>query len=333
MMTSFQALTSFIAVLSAQQLYDVELYSMSSEPVISLVNPVGKGHSPCNYTFNPAYVPASDTVKQPGVLLRVAKCPKSYGGTADHIMWAPCDLMTGICGDLQNDIVVPPHSEDPRVVYDTSTKTYYNFYYANNPPVNHDQTTVDYASNNKDPYTASNWNLLNIFAWHRNGCLIIRNKPPHYVIFGESPPLPGLGMAITNNLVNYTVINSTFLAPDASQNEVVIEAGSPPILIPKTGDYFHLYSAGTTGWVANGNYTSGYLILDGNNPNNIIQKSNKHILIPTYPYQIGMGAPYPTQRNRTIFAPTAVNLPNSFANDTNVWDYFRVWFGALDANV
>ena len=136
-MALLQALHSVILLISTtitaqQPLYDVELYSMSSEPVISLVNDVGKGHSPCNYTFNPAYVPASDLVSTPGVLLRVAKCPESYGGAKDHIMWAPCDLMTGICGDLENDIVVPPFTEDPRVVYDESTKTYYNFYYADN---------------------------------------------------------------------------------------------------------------------------------------------------------------------------------------------------------
>lgn len=43
-----------------------------------------------NTAFNPAYVPASSTVTQPGVLLRVAKCPEDYGGSKDHIMWAPC---------------------------------------------------------------------------------------------------------------------------------------------------------------------------------------------------------------------------------------------------
>ena len=64
--------------------------------------------------------------------------------------------------------------------------------------------------------------------------------------------MSGLGVATTMNLINYTVINSTFLEVDSSQNEVVIEAGTPPVLIPKTGDYFHLYSAGTTGWVPNG---------------------------------------------------------------------------------
>ena len=110
--------------------------------------------------------------------------------------------------------------------------------------------------------------------------------------------------------------------------------GSPPIRL-SSGDYFHLYSAGTTGWVPNGNYTSGYLILDKNDPTKILERSKKHILISIYPYEIGYGGnvSYPVQRNRTIFAPTAVNLPKSFANDTNVWDYIRVWFGAADANV
>ena len=76
------------------------------------------------------------------------------------------------------------------------------------------------------------------------------------------------GIAISDDLVNFT--------------SIVIEAGTPPILIPKTGDLFHLYAAGTTGWNSNpttGNYTAGYLIMDKDNPGIIIQKSKEYIHI------------------------------------------------------
>eukprot|EP01084_Bolivina_argentea_P201589 344568_1 len=251
---------------------------MSTKPVISFVNAIGKGHTPCNYTFNPSYVPASATVKTPGVLLRVAQCPESYGGATDHIMWAPCDLISGLCSDLQQDIVVGGYTQDPRIVYDESTGIYYNFYWAGNHN-NHGAATLDFAIDvHGNPYNSSSWNMTTILPWNRNGCLIIRKTLPHYVLYGISNgALHGwLGVATTEDFMNFTTINSTFLAPDSTQSEVVIEAGSPPILIPKTGDYFHLYAAGTQGWNSNprtGNYTSGYLILDGNNPNNIIQKS------------------------------------------------------------
>lgn len=52
-MSLFATLVSLLITFvdSQQQLYDVELYSMSSEPVISLVNDKGKGYSPCQYSL------------------------------------------------------------------------------------------------------------------------------------------------------------------------------------------------------------------------------------------------------------------------------------------
>ena len=79
-------------------------------------------------------------------------------------------------------------------------------------------------------------------------------------MFGESPPLPGLGIATTTDFVNFDVINATYMKPNGAANtaapEIVIEAGSTPVQL-STGDYLHLYAAGTPGWVANGNYTGG----------------------------------------------------------------------------
>lgn len=86
----------------------------------------------------------------------------------------------------------------------------------------------------------------------RNGCVITRADGTHYVIFGESPPLPGLGIATTSNFTTYDVVNATFMEPNGAGNsaepEIVIEAASTPVQL-STGDYFHLYAAGTPGWV------------------------------------------------------------------------------------
>jgi len=91
-----------------------------------------------------------------------------------------------------------------------------------------------------------------------------------------------------------------------------------------TGDYLHIYSAGTPGWVANGNYTGGWVILDAKDPTIIKQRSTEHLFIPTVSWEIGDGM-YPVQRNRTIFATSIVPTGNK--------DEFRVWYGAADANV
>ena len=321
-------LLAFIGTTAA---YNVTLYDMSSEPVISIANTKGNGYSPCTYTFNPSYVAAAEGVEE-GVLLRTAKCPDAWGGETDHIMWAPCDRLTGKCKDLINDIVVPEASQDPRIVYDNKTKTYYNFYWANNVNTT-GHSTVEYAVNTAGrPYDKDAWVVKKTLPWIRNGCTILRDTPPHYVVYGEAPALSGVGLATTYDMETFTTINETLFVVDESQGEVVIEAGSPPIRLA-SGDYFHLYAAGTTGWVANGNYTSGYVILDGADPNVIVQKSTEHLLISQYPYQNGLDptSPYPVQRKRTLFACTATLLPQGWGPDSA--EYVRVWFGAADASV
>jgi len=117
------------------------------------------------------------------------------------------------------------------------------------------------------------------------------------------------------------------LEPNGPNNkeepEVVIEASTPVVQL-STGDYFHIYAAGTPGWVANGNYTGGFIILDKDDPTKIIQRSASHFFIASTDYEIGNG-PYPVQRNRTLFATSLI--------PTGVTDQFRVWYGAADANV
>eukprot|EP01012_Entosiphon_sulcatum_P026122 TRINITY_DN31519_c0_g1_i1.p1 TRINITY_DN31519_c0_g1~~TRINITY_DN31519_c0_g1_i1.p1 ORF type:complete len:331 (-),score=44.15 TRINITY_DN31519_c0_g1_i1:8-1000(-) len=294
--------------------YSVDVIEHSPTPVLSVNNAVGHGHSPCNYTFNPAWLPSSPTFPQTGILVRAAECPKDYGGANDHIMFAPCDS-DGKCGDLNPTFWLEDGSEDPRVI--VYEGYYYNFYYAPGPG----QNTVKLART-KTPLVASSWEHITTLPWHRNGCVLLRKQPPHYVLYGESPPLAGVGLATTYDMRNFTTINSTLILPYQG-SEVVIEASTPPVEL-STGDYLHLYAAGTPGWVPNGNYTVGWVILDGNNPSIVKQRSTEHIFIPTMAYERG-DPPYVAQRKRVIFTCSAV--PTGTPNE------FRIWFGGGDAHV
>ena len=84
-------------------------------------------------------------------------------------------------------------------------------------------------------------------------------------------------------------------------------------MLLSTGDYLHLYAAGTPGWVDNGNYTGGWIIMDGTNPDLIIQRSTTHLFVPTMDYEIGDGI-YPVNRKRfvllCIFIETKYDLFN-----------------------
>jgi len=227
----------------------------------------------------------------------------------------------GTCDDLQPIILgLESSAEDPRVIYYSGW--WYLFYYA----AGSGENTL-YLRKTQTPDNPNSWVKVGLFPWHRNGCMLLRETPPHYCLFGESPPLAGVGIASTMDIETFKVMNSTFLKPnganDAKAPEIVIEASTPLVKL-STGDYLHFYSAGTPGWVANGNYTAGWIILDGTTPTIIKQKSEEHLFISSEPWEIGDGI-YPVQRKRTLF-PTSI-VP------TGVTDQYRVWYGAADANV
>ena len=178
---------------------------------------------------------------------------------------------------------------------------------------------------------AGSWQLIaGPLAWHRNGCVILRADGNHLVIWGETSAV-GIGISTTRDFASYQTLNSTWLEPygptaHPDAPEVVLEAASTPNTL-STGDYLHIYAAGTPGWVANGNYTGGFLILDQADPTNILQRGDYHPFMPTENYEIGGSSdPYPVTRNRTLFVTSLVPVPGEV-------DTFRAWWGAADANV
>jgi len=298
--------------------YSISILSKGTKPALSIANPVGQGHSPCKFTFNPGWVPVQEG-KDPSkslLIVRAALCPDNFGGGGDHLMMATC-YSDGHCDDLIPIILdLEKSAEDPRVTFWMGW--YYLFYYANGIGEN----TV-YLRKTQTPENPNSWQKVGNYGWHRNGCMLFRSELPHYCIFGEGT----LGMATTKDMETFNVINTTFLRPNGAQNtkepEIVVEASTPMVQL-SSGDYLHIYSAGTPGWVANGNYTGGWVILDSKDPNVIVQRSTEHLFVPSVSWEIGNGI-YPVQRNRTIF-PTSI-VP------TGTVDQFRVWYGAADANV
>ncbi len=161
-------------------------------------------------------------------------------------------------------------------------------------------------------------------------CVLFKRRPngTHFVIYGETGPLPGIGIASTTDFVAYNYLNRTWLEPLGANNsaapEIVLEASAPPVQL-STGDYLHIYAAGTPGWVAHGNYTGGFIILAADDPTVILQRGVHHVFMPTMDYEIGDGS-WPVQRYRTLFVTQLVPVVGEV-------DTFRVWYGAADANV
>lgn len=357
----FRSMASKLLVLffvCALAQYSVEILEKGAEPALSIGKPAGQGYSPCKFTFNPAWIPAGPGLNASILIVRASGCPDSFGGGSDHLLYAFCridDNGRGVCNDLlPYAFPFETEAEDPRVflLEENGELWYYLYYFASGPG----QQTV-YLRKTTTPLNLSSWQLVaKQLPWHRNGCVVVRASGDHYVMFGESPPLPGLGIATTTDFSTYNYVNLTYMTPNGPNNtaepEIVIEAGSTPIQL-STGDYLHLYAAGTPGWVANGNYTGGWIIMvrrlrgpppallpptqptthhprfpaqDRDDPSILKQRSETHLFVPTMDYEIG-GGKWPTNRFRTIFTTAVVPLPNEGA------DTFLVWYGAADANV
>eukprot|EP00462_Mataza_sp_D1_P007612 CAMPEP_0175125134 /NCGR_PEP_ID=MMETSP0087-20121206/3151_1 /TAXON_ID=136419 /ORGANISM="Unknown Unknown, Strain D1" /LENGTH=303 /DNA_ID=CAMNT_0016406945 /DNA_START=160 /DNA_END=1071 /DNA_ORIENTATION=- len=268
---------------------------------------------------------------------------------AERIGFAPCDLETGVCKDVLPDFNLDPSSdsEDPRAFLYNGW--YYNFYFYGNPnstKCSGPQCTVK-LSKTKSPLVAESWQEVTVLPWHRNGCCLMKPKgQKSYCLWGEGPgPLPGLGISSTTDIdsgvfeqhawsvaagvVSPLTNDSLWLLPLGNgQNEIKLEAGTHPVLL-STGDWIHFYAAATPGWVANGNYTVGYVVLDGTDPTKIIQRSSAHLMVPTFDYETlcegDPNCPYLGERKNVIFLCSAT--------PTQKKDVFRLFWGGGDGNV
>ena len=165
-------------------------------------------------------------------------------------------------------------------------------------------------------------------------------------MWGEGPdPFPGLGVSTTTNFSSGIFQQTSwknsssvtpcpitedglYLLPLGSESEEIkLEAGTH-IHPLSSGDLLTFYAAATPGWVPNGNYTVGWLILSSNDPSVIIQRSTEAILIPIYDHEtLCNGSPdckYQGERKNVIFASSVM--------PTKKKDEFRLYFGAGDGN-
>jgi len=255
------------------------------------------------------------------------------------------------CEQVDENFNLDPYAdtEDPRVFYVEETGYFYNFYFRY-PPLpsqkcTDDQCTVQ-LSKSKTPLNASSWEYIVTLPWHRNGCCMPRPKGDKTVcIFGEGPgPFPGLGIAVTTDIdsgifetVTWSSENNDtipissdgmWLLPLGEDREEIKLEGGTHLHSLSDGNIITFYAAATPGWVANGNYTAGWLILSGKDPTHVLQRSKTHVLIPTFEYETlcdgKSDCPYIGERNNVIFLSSALPLGG---------DRFRLFFGAGDGNV
>ena len=84
---------------------------------------------------------------------------------------------------------------------------------------------------------------------------------------------------------------SSIAIAQGPEPEVCLEAATPPVRL-STGDWLHLFAAGTQGWGPwgpglGGSYSAGWVVLDRDDPTRIIQRSVVHPFKPDMDYEIG----------------------------------------------
>ena len=196
--------------------YKVVLAEHNVLPALSSANPEGKGASPCPKTFNPSYVEVAGENKVGGIIVRTDGCNATNG----MLSFAPCDVQTGVCGDLNASYQIPSSqgTQDPRVIYNKYDQYFYDFTYGSNSAQSKEDgcptsglpgapgACTVILSRTKTPADAASWEHVpgGTYPWHRNGCCFMQPTGTRtYCIFGESGSEgrgSGLGIAYTTDI-------------------------------------------------------------------------------------------------------------------------------------
>eukprot|EP01079_Euglenida_sp_SAG-EU17-18_P009068 gene9068-1628_t len=411
-------------------IYNVTVISVSDTPVVSVQNPRGKGYSPYGFTYNPSWLePSTGTGGVSGLLLRMQNCSNIHQHCNGEGVtgFAPCDLESGICGDLWTNFTIA--GSDPRVVYHNGGPAPLAFSLQRAPYV-HTTATFLYPavavgtrisplcalqdalrfvgtyynwheegggvglSTSTTPLDPSSWTDHGRKLGSRNGCLLARDRPPHYLLNGMAS---SVSLYESQNLLNWSLANrlpppcravlpplsdcsttwGSIAVPSTETATVLVaklpnrpsitmclprsdptahcltpssfythrpgweshdmEASTPPVRLD-SGDYIHFYAGCNVSWNAlprvcageasTGQYMVGYIIMSGDDPTQIIQRSpfDTPMMAPlgAFGRQWEVGTqPWPCNTGNVIFLPTAAKM--------SAPGLIRVWFGAADA--
>jgi predicted GH43/DUF377 family glycosyl hydrolase len=181
--------------------------------------------------------------------------------------------------------------EDPRIALLPDNNTLLMFYTAVNTinaPQGSERAMLALASCvvSTDPQ-CRNWTLHGpVFPeslwWSKSGALLVRPAPPHYLFWGDS----SICIATTSDFFNYSQTSACLVTPRAdSFDSVLVESGPPPMQLDD-GNFIFLYNSARNGNIPNPKvgwnlqYNLGFVILNGSNPTDVLQRATEPILSP-----------------------------------------------------
>lgn len=331
------AIVSTLAVEVAAS-YEVKVLSRSAKPVLSYID----GTSSFQQIFNPTYIqPSSGTGGKGGLLARTQNCDSPVGAActfcggsqdkASFLTFSEQDKTTGKFQQVtSNSVNFGPYdssdswgTEDPRMQYNSQDQQYYMFYTAYNG-----SSILLNMATSPNPTDANQWkrhgpvfpNIQN----SKSGAVLIRDSPPHYLFWGDS----SIRVVKSDNLLSWPSDGGDIVISPRTDSfdSRLVESGPPPLRL-NDGNYLFFYNSAQLGWPDDLKtaYHVGWLILDGNNPTNILQRSSEPLLGPKYAWEEGV-APYACNVPNVVFLEAAYPVSGEK-------DQFHVFFGGADNTI
>jgi predicted GH43/DUF377 family glycosyl hydrolase len=237
------------------QCYRAKVTQFDEQPVISAV----AGSSSFQQAFNPSWIVSSaGTGGKAGLIIRTQNCSATVGGSCVACAGIGPKASVLTFSELLNDdnsseitpkfkpidshsLVFGPHddsdtrgTEDPRVAFDAATGTYYMFYtcWAKNGTGSLCLASTKNPTDTSGGIAGPGWTRHGpaFPGNHKSGAMLIREKPPHYLISGAGK----IFLAKSDNLLNWT-LGDTFISSTLWGNPNV-EAGPPPMRL-SDGNY------------------------------------------------------------------------------------------------
>eukprot|EP00440_Ansanella_granifera_P054902 gb/GFBE01059516.1/.p1 GENE.gb/GFBE01059516.1/~~gb/GFBE01059516.1/.p1 ORF type:complete len:389 (+),score=77.20 gb/GFBE01059516.1/:1-1167(+) len=351
--------------------HDVEVIQVTKQPLVSFVD----GTSKFRQVFNPAFVEASPTSEAAGLLIRTQDCraPRAFGDKCDfcggsganasRLTFVPCDVVQGTCENSvqapvdDSSVVFGPSSdedfygtEDPRVKLNPLDGYHYMFYtaYGKGSP---SRSVILSLAKTRTPTVRSSWQRLGpVFTptvrGSKSAALLVeddRTQPDYgtsYLYWGDSM----IRLLKSSNASSWSRSDEKDfikVRPDGFDSNLV-ESGPPPLKL-RDGNWLFFYNSAETGWPKKGAYHPGFVIINGSDKTQILQRSakDKPLLSPNLPWQKGT-LPYTCNAPNVIFVEAAVMFTEQqkkgFTASSGMTiddgdDLIRIYFGGSDAVV
>lgn len=225
-------------------------------------------------------------------------------------------------------------TEDPRI--SECNGTYYLFYTAYD--CSKAMLSLATTTDPKDPngWTRHGYVLPNI-GWSKSGAALWADGKngltQHYLFWGDgSNPADGIGIATSQDGIHWDYKDEYLIKTRKDKfDSNLIESGPSPMRL-STGDYLFIYNSARNGYPSvKGNwdlqYNIGFLILDGEDPIKIKQRSDEPIMAPELVWEIGNSTEYLTPN--VVFLEGMVRSPDACKESADC--FFAVYGGSDSA--